>query len=1078
MRTRILIGVSLWLTVVSILPAQTRGTISGYVRDRSGDVIPNAAITTTHEGSGARRDNSSDSTGFYQILGLVSGSYTIEAEVKGFKKFRNTGVVLRVDDNVRSDITLEIGQVTERIEVAAQSVLVDTRSSQTSATIDDRRIVDLPLRGRNVYALAATLPGVLNVRAPDNTDLGDTRAGPTMNVNGGRANMNYNRFNGTYFNNPSRNTGLNAPPPDAVQEFKIQTSNFAADSGRNPGANITIVSKAGTNQLHGAAWEFLRNDNFNARSFFQAAKPQLVQNQFGAAAGGPVRRDKVFLFGTFEMIRDRRQAATTTALPPTQAEIAGDFSALPSSRVLVNPRDNVVFPNNRIPASLFDPAARKLLEFVPVVSGGFVQAVGANPRNSRQYMFRGDVNLSNRQSLFAHYYYNENKQTNPALGYSSDIAGWTGQELGPKFHNAGINHTFTATPTILNQLTLGFTRSFSLNTPTVTRTPSDLGISGMPVYTNGGSPQFLIPGRFNLRSGGPVKFVSNTYQVQEHVNWIRNRHTLKFGFERLNLSFFQAFLGPPAFTFNGQRTGNGVATRGDPLADFLLGAYQQVSVGFGVNVNDASNSFYAFFLHDDFKVSTRLTLNLGLRYELPTPWEDKFDHINTVIPDPNVRSRKFPNAPVGMLFPGDLPRGLYNTDKNNFAPRFGFAWDVFGDGRTALRGAYGLFYDTFNTDTVAQQNPPFAGGTRVFRNGLLSNPFASIGETAPPAYIDPSAFSFTLPINGLWGPANSELRTTYLQEWNLTIARELSRDYALQVSYIGKTGRKIIAFRPFNAAPYIPGNDAQGRPRSTESNGESRVPFAPGVYGPGGYYLDNPFTSGYNSVQVELNKRFSKGLQFNTSYVLSKSLDSSSTITLGGCLSNPFDVRADRGRSDWDRRHAVVFSGVWSPPVYESQSGAAGRVLGGWSLSGLSSLANGTPVTPFSGQNRAFDGTGCAQHPDQVGEANRSHSDRNDFVANFFNRAAFTLPAVGNYGSAGRGIFNGPALVQTDLAVLKDIRLFRAERQKLQFRAEFFNLFNQVNFNNPVSTLSSATYGRITGSASGRVIQFGLKYLW
>src|SRR5262245_26535380 len=379
------LGALLMLLTVQ-LAAQIQGTISGYVRDSSGAVIPNAAVRIINEKTGATRNAVSDNAGFYQVLGLVSGTYTIETEISGFKKFRNAGVVLRVDENVRADIPLEVGQVSEAVEVSSQATLIDTRSSQTAATIDDRRIVDLPLRGRNVFSLAATLPGVLNVRAPDNSDLGDTRAGPTMNVNGGRANMNYNRFNGTYFNNPSRNTGMNVPPPDAVQEFKIQTSNFAADSGRNPGANITVVSRQGTNEIHGSAWEFHRNDNLNARSFFQTAKPQLIQNQFGAAAGGPIRRNRMFVFGTYEGIRDRRQAATTNALPPTAAERAGDFSHLNGVKQLVNPADGTPFAGNRIPVSLFDPAARKLLEFVPAVQSGGIQAVGPNPRNSDLYM--------------------------------------------------------------------------------------------------------------------------------------------------------------------------------------------------------------------------------------------------------------------------------------------------------------------------------------------------------------------------------------------------------------------------------------------------------------------------------------------------------------------------------------------------------------------------------------------------------------------------------------------------------------------------------------------------------------------
>jgi hypothetical protein len=360
---------------------------------------------------------------------------------------------------------------------------------------------------------------------------------------------------------------------------------------------------------------------------------------------------------------------------------------------------------------------------------------------------------------------------------------------------------------------------------------------------------------------------------------------------------------------------------------------------------------------------------------------------------------------------------------------------------------------------------------------LLSNPFASVGAVAPPAYIDPAAFTFVFPISGFWSAVGQKsLRTTYVQEWNLAIARELGRDYGVTLAYIGKTGRKLLGFRPFNAAPFIPGADAQGRPRSTEANAESRAPFLPGIYGTRGLYLDNPFTSAYHSLQVEVNRRFSRGLQFNTSYVLAKSIDSSSTITLGGCLSNPFDVRADRGRSDWDRRHAFVVSGVWSRPVHQSQSGALGRILGGWSLSGFSSVQSGTGVTPVSGQDRALDGTGCNQHPEIVAKPEREHSSRADMVANFFNRSAFSLPELGRYGAAGRGIFSGPAAVSTDLAVLKDVVV--RESHRFQFRAEFFNIFNQVNLSNPVASLANARYGEITGSGPGRAIQFGLKYLW
>ncbi len=1068
---------AVFLLFTGFLAAQTKGTISGYTKDPSGAFVPNVQVNLTNEGTGAKRTTTSDETGFYQVLGLVSGTYTIDAEVSGFKRYRNTGVVLTVDQNVRADVELQIGQVSDSVEVAAQAVLIDTRSSEHSATIDDRRIVDLPLSGRNVFALAATLPGVLGVSAPDNSALTDARSGPIMNVNGARDNMNYDRFNGTYFMNPSRNTGLNVPPPDAIQEFRIQTSNFAADSGRNPGANITIVSKQGTNAIHGAAWEFVRNDHLNARTFFQAVKPVVKKNQFGAAAGGPIKKDKVFIFGTFELAKDHSQSTSTNALPPATPELNGDFSSL-KTKQLVNPFDNTTFPNNQLPRSLFDPVAVKLLGFVPTVPqpGVTIQALGGNPRDAKLFMVRGDATLTSKQTLFGHYYFNQNKNVQDGLAYSANIAGWTGRNLGPRIQNIGLNHVYTITPTLLNQVTLGFARSFSLDLPTVSRTPAELGIQGMPQYSEGGSPQFTVTGRFTLGSGGTVKFISNNYQLLENLTIIRNRHTIKVGIEALDLSFFQSFLGPPNFSFNGVRTGGGTATKGDPMADFLIGAYQQLPISNGVRVNDDLTKFVGMFFQDDFKVSPRLTLNMGLRWELPQPWVSRHDQLNSIRLDPTIHSKVLSNAPPGLLFPGDLPRGLFAPNRKNFAPRFGFAYDVFGDGRTAIRGAYGIFFETNNADTLAQTNPPFNGGSRTFFNGLLSNPFGSIGVAAPPAFVDPAAVTFSFPLNGLWGPITDKLKTTSVQEWDLILQRELRRDFALSVGYIGKTGRHLLAFRPFNAAPYIPGVDASGNPRSTVSNANQRVPFLSGIYGPSGAYLDNPFTSSYHSLQASLSKRFSKGLQFSAAYTLAKSIDSSSTDNLGGCLLDPFNVRHDRGLSSWDRRHAFVFSGVWTPPVYQRQEGLFGRMLGGWSLSGIETVQTGTPLTVSSGQDTMLNGSGCNGTADLLSDPNRAHSSRNDEINAYFNTAAFGQPLPGSPGTSGRGIFVGPRVINTDLAVLKDIAV--REQLRFQFRAEFFNLLNEVNFSNPVVSLTSGTFGKIQGTGASRTIQFGLKLLW
>ena len=1068
---------SLALLFALPLLAQTNGNISGYVKDPAGALVSGSKITVINQQTGASRSTAADDTGFYQVLGLVSGVYSVEAEAPGFKRSRVPDVTLAVDANVRADVSLQLGQVSESIEVTSDAALVDTRSSQTSASIDDRRLVDLPLNGRNVVRLASTLPGVLGVVAPDNSDITDARGGPRMNVNGARGNMNYNKFNGTYFNNPSRNTGLNVPPPDAVQEFRIQTSAFSAESGRNAGANITVVSRQGTNEFHGSGWEFLRNDNLNARSFFQSTRPNLIQNQYGVAAGGPLKRNKAFLFGSWDATKDRRQAAETSVFPPTQAEVSGDFSAL-TTKQLVNPADGTPFAGNRIPASLFDPTALKLLSFVPTGSGGALQTVAPATRDASLYLLRHDLNINDRQNLFVHYYFSQNKMGEEGLAYGSNVTGWTGRERTPRAQNVGVNHVWTTSANTLNQLTLGFTRSNSLDMPLVTRTPDELGIQGMPIYTNGGSPQFTVSGRFSLTSGGPVKFVSNTYQLQDNFSWILKRHTLKFGFEMMDMSFFQSFLGPPSFAFNGQRTGGGTASRGDSFADFLIGGYQQLAVTNGIRNNDGDGRYYAAYIQDDWKVTSRLTFNLGLRYELATPWVDKFDAINTVHPDPSVRSNQYPNAPIGMLFPGDLPRGLYNTDKNNFAPRFGFAWDVFGDGKTAVRGAFGIFYDTINTDSIAQENPPFVGGRRAFSNGNLTNPFSSVGATAPPAFVDPSAFTFTYPINGLFSTQDPNMRNTYVNSWNFTIQRQIGQTWMVSGAYIGKTTLKLLAYRPFNAAIYIPGNDAQGNPLSTEGNAESRVPFGKGIYGPQGYYLDNPFTGSYHSAQLEVNKRFSGGLQLSTNYTFSKALDSSSTISLGGCVANPYNIRASKGRSDFDRTNSLVISGIYTPPVMRQQKSLVSRVLGGWSISGITTLQSGAPVNATTGQNTALDGTTCqgSYHPDIVGQIMREHATTDDMLAQYFNRSAFAMPGVGRYGSAARNMFSGPGLATVDSALLKDITV--TEGTRFQLRAEFSNMFNRVNFNNPIAQLANPRYGQITGAGAGRAIQLGLKFLW
>lgn len=1088
MPSRVISLIILVVLLAVCVSAQTKGTVNGFTKDPTGAFVPGANVTVTDQRTGATRTTTTDQTGFYQVLGLVPSVYTIQAEATGFERYRNTGVILQVDQNVRADILLKLGELQQTVEVTGASTLVDTRSSQSSALIDDRRIVDLPLGNRNVYALAKTLPGVVNITALDNTRIDSASNGPRMSVNAGRPNTNYIQFNGIYFMMGRKNYGLNAPPPDAIQEFKIQTSNFTADTGFSPNSSITVVSKQGTNDFQGTAWEFLRNDNLNARSFFQATKPTMIRNQYGASAGGPIRKNKLFIFGTVEMENDRSAATVVDARPPSTAELAGDFSYLNGQKQLYNPFDGTPFSGNHIPVSLFDSAALQIQkEFIPTVqnTGQTLQGIGTSPRDSKLFLVRSDLILTHKQTLFGSYYLNQNRILIDGVGaFGSYFAGFTGQKTDVRVQTASLSHTYTISPTTLNQLTLGYTRSFSVNGPTVQRTPESLGIKGMPMYQPG-SPRFRVSGRWNLESNSPNTNVSNNYEIKDDMSLIRGRHTVRFGFMYVDIGWLEDWGGPPAFTFSGVRTGRGNASQGDALADFLLGGYDNVTVVSGLYGTDQGRTYMTPYVSDDIRVSRRLTLNLGLRWELGLPWVEKYDRIQSVIPDPKIQSRVYPQAPPGMLFPGDtlpngekMPRGLRKVDKNNISPRVGLAYDVFGDGRTVIRAGYGLFYETEEGFAISPGNAPFVIGNRTYRDGLLSNPFGSIGAVPLPVAPDPTQVSFTLPVNGQWGPQRTDLAMPEVHNWSFFIERELLRNWALSLGYIGKHGQYLPAQRPFNAAKFIPGTDANGNPLSTRANIEQRVPFLPGIYGTTGLQLDNYGRSNYHSLQIQLRKRFSSGFQFDTSYVLSKALQNDTTGTaLGSNLADPYNPEHNYGRSPWDSRHVFVFSGIWSPPVYQSQSGVLGRILGGWSLSGITTAYSGKPLTFDSGQDTQLNGmSGRPSRADIVGDPHRSHSSRADMVAQFFNIKAFQTPATGSVGTSGVGILSGPANVATDLAILKDIRVREAPR--FQFRAELLNAFNQVNFSNPVTSLASATFGKITTAGDGRIIQLGLKFLW
>jgi hypothetical protein len=1069
--------------------AQTAtGNITGYLRDASGAAIPGGTVTARMVEQQFVRTTQSNPEGFYNFIGLPPGTYELTYESQGFQKQVQTGVELTVNQNLRTDATLQVGAVETQVTVEATAPLVDTTSPTLSGLIDDRRVVDLPLNGRNVIGLARILPGVLNVSAPQ--QLGDARGGPKMNVNGGRPNMNLFTFNGGYFNNPSRNTGMNYPPPDAVQEVRILTHNFAAEYGRNPGSQVNVISRSGTNEFHGSAWEFLRNDALNARNFFSARVPDLKQNQFGAAAGAPIIPDKLFVFGSYQGLRDRREAQTVEALVPSELQRAGDFTR--SGVTLTNPVDpvteqpftdaagNPCVSGNRIAPGCISPVARNLLSYVPTSPTGTVSSLAASPRDGDMYMIRADWNQSSAHRIFGSYFADRNTRSAP-FAAGGNIPDYISESFEQDTRQLVVSDTYTFSPTIINQATFSYLDTPSDQLQTDTIDPQELGIN-MPQYVPTGAVTVNVGDNFVLGSGFTTRFASRNYQFKDTVSWIRGKHNFKFGYEMLKLQFRQIFIGSPGFTFTGSRSG-------DPTADFMLGAFDSLNVNFGIRDTDTSTYAHSVFFQDEWRVHPRVTLTLGIRYEPFLPWVEKNDRINTVVP--GQQSRAVADAPPGLLFPGDVPRGLADNDLNNFAPRIGIAWDITGDGKTSLRTGYGVFYESINADSLAQENPPFAGFASAF-SGRMEDPFGSVGQTAPPATLT-GAFGctpiaeypgvdcplFPLPIGGVF--TDTSLRTPYIQSFNLSLQRQLTSSLMVEASYAGKIGIKLPALRTYNPARFI-NSPLDGSPPS-DQNINDRVIFEPGILGTQGFLLGNDFRSWYHSFQTQVTQRFQKGLSVSAAYTLSKSIDTSSTDNLGATVANPFNLRDERGRSDWDRRHAFVASWLYSPPIRFSNA-FANTVLGGWTITGIHTIQSGAPLTFLMGDDVALDGTFGDQHAQLRPDITREdiildHSDRGSMVERFFNTDAFVptnLVPRGTYGNAGRGLISGPAFNSSDFSVMKDFII--REPFRVQFRSEFFNAFNQVNFTSVTTTVNSSAFGRIRAASDPRIIQFALKLLW
>lgn len=1051
--------------------AQATGQINGGVTDSSGAVLPGVTVEAINLATGAVRTAITGPDGLYALPLLRPGEYTVKASLSGFRSAQRERVRVTVTETARVAFELAVGQLTETISVTAEPSLVETSNATHGIVIDEQKVVDLPLNGRNFTQLGTLIPGVvappagLGGQSGDATPGGFGNATGGFNVNGMRNQSNNFLMDGAT-NNDTFNTGfVLRPPPDAIEEFKILTNAFSAEYGRNAGSVVNVVTKSGSNQFSGSAWEFNRDDALMSRNFFAPTtqpKPELKQNQFGAALGGPIMKNKLFGFGFYEGYRND-SGTTTNIVVLSDAQRRGDFSATPTP--IRDPLTGLAFPGNIIPANRISaPAAKLLTDFVPLPnSAGNRYIVSPTVRDVRD-MFgaRFDYQLPGNQSILGRYMRSETDRKTPRIVAPVDQAALATLQDGM------VSHNLVVSSNLINQARFSVNRITAKPAVTSGLSPQSYGIN--LANTNplaAGLPSFAITGFFG---GGAaalgdaqqpfVDRVNHVWQAADDVTWLSGRHALKFGADVRREAMRIAFINRP----NGDLTFSG-GLSGNAAADFLLGFPAQSRATTTQAIQDGYGWLFAGYVQDEFRVTSQLTLNLGVRYELPTPFIDNNDAITGFVT--GAQSTKFPTAPVGLVYPGDpgVPRGVVPTDKNNFAPRGAVAWDPFGDGKTSIRSAFGMFYDAL------------AGQGDFFQSGVLSPPFTPLIELNTPTPITladplaavagpPNPFPPALTIIG-WG---NEFKSPFAYHFNAGVQRQLRGKLGAEVAYVGSRGYNLPIFIEVNPGVYSPGQTARG----------ARIMPAYSLVRP----TFSQARSWYDSLQASLRMLPTRGLNFLASYTLGKTTDHVSGLNIGGEARPVLPVaqgdeasieRAlafEKGPALFDARHRFVLSFGYELPRLTDTSAIVRYVAGGWQLNGIYQAQSGFPLSV--NQGTVLDIRYMTSRPDVTCDPN----DGPKTTAQYFNTTCFqtlTLAQTGERpGNVGRNTVRGPGFQRTDLSIFKNFDFPR--RQRVQVRIEAFNLLNQERFGQPNGTLGSVTFGQITSAEDGRIIQLAVKY--
>ena len=1063
----------------------TTATIVGTVTDPGGAIVPGAQVTARNTETGLSRSAVSTDEGTYRLEFLPVGKYSIEVTYTGFKKALVSDIVLQVNDTTRVDVALSVGQVNETVTISEISTpAVNTTTTEIARTIQSAEITSLPLVERNVYTLLDLTPGVQSnnngvAAASTGTSsliLGFPEQRTLINggVDGGTGSVNYYLDGG---NNMTglRNTGNILPNPDAIQEFKVQTNSYNAEYGRFASGVINVLTKSGTNQFHGSVFEYLRNTVFNANDWGSTlARAPFHRNQFGGTIGGPIKRDKSFFFFSYSGLRQTTSSFLNGAVVPTALERVGDFTA--SGTKPVDPKNGLAFVCNGVTNVIcpdrIDPVAAKIINtYIPLsnVTGSKWQGNVPSPFNSNDFLTKIDHQLNSKHRLTFSYF--ETSGTNRVKAGSGNLP-WASQQFNWRQHNVNASDVWIVSSTKINQVWATYTRNFGgrLNLPATSL--GDLG-SAFTIQGTPSLPQITVSGFFTLTNsiGGPTAG-TDFYSIRDVFSWNKGKHALKLGGEiSLDKDIQQTLLNNyGVFTFNNSVTKNA-------LADFMIGIPSAITQD--APVTGYTNSWYtALFAQDDFRVSPRATLNLGLRWDAQTAPTDPLNRVVNYVP--GLKSTVNPIAPIGAQFFGDpgVERGGIPTAYNHFSPRIGVAIDPKGDGKTSIRGAVGLFYGSvsgnewntmtnfqpFSTRLTFSNINPKTSSTGVPLGASLVNPYnAFVGG-------NPFPYKGTFVTGGGLFAVAQDFKWPHSWQANFGVQRQLTRDLMVGAAYVVTLSRDLPFARDVNY-PVLT--------TTATSAGANILARRPNPAFGAVLLLQSDQNADYHGLQITSAMRMSHHLSFNAFYTYSHTNDSAqlqNNTTQGGAQN--FSILAeDAGRADTDQRHVFSMSFNYEPEYYKGDNRFMRHLVNGWSISPIIKIRSGLPFSITNGNVDANLDGNTNDRAQLVGNPRIS----NPTAAQWFNTAAFlqnkVVTGVATDGNSPRNLLDGPGYWVVDLALSRDFRL--SERFRLRFRVDGTNFFNHVNLGQPGNSVpsgaTSTTFGVITSAGPMRKLQFGLR---